>query len=84
MLSVGLSDMMNVDDDDDDDGRDALVSSPGWDGMGWERDDFYVALKKESPHRTTKEEAKVVVVPRMNSAGLSFGVVSLDKHGVKE
>ena len=60
------------------------MSSPGWDGMGWERDDFYVALKKESPHRTTKEEAKVVVVPRMNSAGLSFGVVSLDKHGVKD
>ena len=82
MLSVGLSDMMNDDDDDDDDGRD--VSCPLRDGMGWERDDFYVALKKESPHRTTKEEAKVVVVPRMNSAGLSFGVVSLDKHGVKE
>ena len=68
--------------DDDDDGRD--VSCPLRDGMGWERDDFYVVLKKESPHRTTKEEAKVVVVPRMNSAGLSFGVVSLDKHGVKE
>ena len=66
----------------DDDGRD--VSCPLRDGMGWERDDFYVVLKKESPHRTTKEEAKVVVVPRMNSAGLSFGVVSLDKHGVKE
>ena len=82
MLSVGLSDMMNDDDDDDDDdGRD--VSCPLRDGMGWERDDFYVVLKKESPHRTTKEEAKVVVVPRMNSAGLSFGVVSLDKHASK-
>ena len=66
----------------DDDGRD--VSCPLRDGMGWERDDFYVVLKKESPHRTTKEGAKVVVVPRMNSAALSFGVVSLDKHGVKE
>ena len=68
----------------DDDGRD--VSCPLRDGMGWERDDFYVVLKKESPHRTTKEEAKVVVVPRMNSgAGLSFGAVSLDKkNGVKE
>ena len=83
MLSVGLSDMMN-DDDDDDDGGD--VSCPLRDGMGWERDDFYVVLKKESPHRTTKEEEKVVVVPRMNSgAGLSFGAVSLDKkNGVKE
>ena len=34
MLSVGLSDMMNVDDDDDDDGRDA--SCPLRDGMGWD------------------------------------------------
>ena len=34
MLSVGLSDMMNVDDGDDDDGRD--VSCPLRDGMGWD------------------------------------------------
>ena len=60
------------------------MSSPGWDGMGWERDDFYVALKKESPHSNHQRRGKGVVVPRMNSAGLSFGVVSLDKHGVKK
>ena len=84
MLSVGLSDMvllmmmMTMVE------MSRVLSGMGF---GWERDDFYAVLKKESPHRTTKEEAKVVVVvPRMNSgAGLSFGAASLDKkNGVKE